>query len=387
MKYTADYIYTPEGFVTNYLIESNENGTITAFRPMETGEDALFCEGILCPGFVNAHCHLELSALRGLVPEHTGMTGFAGHVVGKRKNISPEDNSIAIQKALQEMWESGTQAVGDICNEGTTAPFKRNFPALFCYNFVEIFGMRENMAETIWEKGLSLLPFFEGENQRANLTLHAPYSLSLALREKAKNYFSQAKNKVVSIHLLESKAEREIFEAKTGDFATFYQQIGIDFQGFSSKSPIEYVLSPFESSQNLLLVHNTEITKTEIDDILAHFPNTFFCLCPRSNLFIHNTFPDISLFLKYKNRVCLGTDSLASNHSLEMLAEIYVIQQRFPSIDLHTLLTWLISNGAAALKQSHHLGHFEIGKNAGIIHIQGVEGLRMTEKSRAIRII
>jgi cytosine/adenosine deaminase-related metal-dependent hydrolase len=129
------------------------------------------------------------------------------------------------------------------------------------------------------------------------------------------------------------------------------------------------------------------MTETEIAAILAHFPNTFFCLCPRSNLFIHNTFPDISLFLKYKHRICLGTDSLASNHSLEMLAEIYAIQQRFPAVDLHTLVTWLISNGAAALLQSHHLGHFEIGKNAGIVHIQGIKDLCLTENSRAVRIV
>ncbi len=387
MKYTANYIYTPEGFLANYLIETNEKGIITDFRPIAAGEDALFYEGILCPGFVNAHCHLELSALRGLVPEHTGMTGFAGQVVGKRKNISPAENETAIKKALEEMWESGTEAVGDICNEATTAPFKKAFPALFCYNFVEIFGMRENMADTIWEKGLALLPLFEGENQEINLTLHAPYSLSLALREKAKKYFLQSKNKVVSIHLLESKAERAIFEAKTGDFATFYQQIGIDFQGFPSSSPIEYVLFPFENAQNLLLVHNTEISEIEIDFIISHFANAFFCLCPRSNLFIHNTFPDISLFLKHKNRICLGTDSLASNHSLEMLAEIYAIQQRFPTINLHTLLTWLISNGAAALQQSHYLGHFEIGKNAGIIHIQEISHLSLTENSKAIRLV
>lgn len=387
MKYTANYIYTPEGFLANHLIEINEKGTITDFRPIAAGEEAVFCEGILCPGFVNAHCHLELSALRGLVPEHTGMAGFAGQVVGKRKHISPEENEMAIKKALQEIWESGTQALGDICNEATTAPFKKDFPALFCYNFVEIFGMRENMADAIWEKGLSLLPFFEGENQETNLTLHAPYSLSLALREKAKTYFSQAKNKVVSIHLLESKAEREIFETKTGDFATFYQKIGIDFQGFPNKSPIKYVLSPFESTQPLLLVHNTEMSEIELDFILSHFSNAFFCLCPRSNRFIHNTFPDISLFLKYKHRICLGTDSLASNHSLEMLAEIYAIQQRFPAVDLHTLLTWLISNGAAALLQSHDLGYFEIGKNAGIVHIQGIKDSYLTENSRAVRIV
>ena len=387
MLYTAPHIYTYTGFVENHVLEVAKNGILMALRPLEADDKPIFCEGILCPGFVNAHCHLELSALRGLVPEHTGMTGFAGQVGAKRSLISAPENEKAMEKALQEMWQSGTQAVGDICNEAITAPFKKAFSDLFCYNFVEIFGMRENRADTIWEKAAELLPLFEGKNQATNLTLHAPYSLSTSLLEKSKVYFSVQKNKVVSIHLLESQAERQIFEEKTGDFADFYAKIGIDFQGFPSKSPIKYVLSPFQKEQPLLLVHNTEITEIEINDIIAHFPHVFFCLCPRSNLYIHDTFPDISLFLKHKNRICLGTDSLASNHSLEMLAEIYAIQQRFSAIDLHTLLTWLISNGAAALQQSHQLGHFEVGKKMGLVHIQGVEDLRLTKESRAVRLL
>lgn len=386
MKYSANYIYSPKGFLENHVLETDETGVLRALRPLQEEDNPIFLEGILSPGFVNAHCHLELSALKGLVPEHTGMTGFAANIVSKRKNILSEKNQAAIESALHEMWQSGTQAVGDICNESTTAAPKKAFNRLFCYNFIEVFGMRESIADSIWEQALQTCSLFVGKNQQTNLTLHAPYSISASLLEKVKTYFLQKNDKVVSIHLLESKAERAIFEEKTGDFVDLYRNIGIDFEGFPTQSPIEYVLSPFQKKQALILVHNTEITEAEIQWIISHFPNAFFCLCPRSNLFIHNTFPDINLFLKFTNRVCLGTDSLASNHSLEMLAEINAIQKNFPDVSFHTLLTWLITNGAAALQKNEDLGHFEIGKNTGLIHIQGIEGMKLSNKTKAIRL-
>lgn len=385
--YTADFIYHKNGFLQNHVIEVAENGIVTDIRPLQIGEKTIYCEGILCPGFINAHCHLELSALHGSIPEHTGMTAFGGAVMQQRKNISAEENAKAIKNALQEMWQSGTQAVGDICNDNSTAAAKKFFTSMFFYNFIEVFGMRKDMAAQIYEKACQMLSFFEGKNQISSLTLHAPYSLSKDLLQKMAAYFSKEKEKVASIHLLESKAERAIFEENKGEFSDFYTKIGIDFQGFPTKSPIDYVLSPFEKNKKLLLVHNTEMKIEEIESILNHFPHTYFCLCPRSNLFIHNTFPNILLFASYSSRICLGTDSLASNHSLEMLAEIYAIQQRFPQISLHTLIKWLTTNGAEALQQENNLGNFIIGKNTGLIHIQGIKSLKLTETTKATRLL
>lgn len=387
MKITADYIYTPEALLANHLLELDENGVQIAFRPLQnTDNEVIYYEGILISGMVNAHCHLELSALKGKILEKTGMVGFVGKVTPIRRQIAENEHVEAIEKELQSAFESGTQMMGDICNEAITIGAKKRFSQLFFHNFSEVFGLRENMAEEIWAKGESLAQTFLEAGLAATTTLHAPYSASIALKQRAANPSVEVEKErfLQSLHFLESKAEREIFEEGTGEFLDFYKMIGIDFQGFPTKSPAEYLLSYLHESQPFLLVHNTEITAEEIETIVQKYPNVYFCLCPRSNEFIHQTFPNIPLFLKYKDKICLGTDSLASNHSLEMLEEIKAIQFRYPETDLHILLKWLTTNGAAALQQKA-----EMSKKGGIIQLKKVDlqKMKLLPESIAVRIL
>jgi cytosine/adenosine deaminase-related metal-dependent hydrolase len=387
MKISADYIYTQAALLANHLLELDENGEQIALRPLQdTDNEVVHYEGILISGMVNAHCHLELSALKGKIPEKTGMVGFVSKVTPIRRQITENEHLDAIERELQAAFESGTQMMGDICNEASTIAAKTKFSQMFFHNFSEVFGLRENMAADIWAKGETLAQTFLQAGLAASTTLHAPYSASISLKQEATNPYVEGEKSLVlqSLHFLESKAEREIFAHGTGEFLDFYKMIGIDFQGFSKNSPSEYLLSYLQKEQPFLLVHNTEITEEEIEKIVEKYPNVYFCLCPRSNEFIHETFPNIPLFLKYQDKICLGTDSLASNHSLEMLEEIKAIQARYPETDLHILLKWLTTNGANALQQQAKLG-----KRGGLIQIKNVnlQAMKLLPESVAIRIL
>lgn len=390
MRYTADFIYTPDGLLQSQVLEINAAGYIAAVRPKVEGEDALHFDGILCPPFVNAHCHLELSILQGQIPMHTGMTGFAQGVVSQRRLFSDTDAQNAIIDTIQNARKTGTGYIGDICNAEISIAPKHQALDIYFHSFVEVFGMREEKAQEIWEKGVQLLAQFQvidDSNHSSSMTLHAPYSLSSALIQIAARQY-KASPAIASIHFKESQEEVEIFEKGTGAFAEFYRNIGLSFEGFSVKTPFAFVSPAFSTHQPILWVHNTACDASDIAQISAQFPHSYFCLCPRSNLFIHHTLPDMQAFASVMDRVCLGTDSLASNHSIEILEEAKCLQTHFPHLSLQQLLDMLIVNGRAALGLQRHLGAFQVGEKAECVHISHIDthNMKFTKESKAVRI-
>jgi cytosine/adenosine deaminase-related metal-dependent hydrolase len=117
--------------------------------------------------------------------------------------------------------------------------------------------------------------------------------------------------------------------------------------------------------------------------------NTFFCLCPNSNLFISNLLPGTTLIDSFPENVCLGTDSLSSNHRLSILAEMITLEKNYPDTGLQKLLSFASLNGAKALKMEDHLGSFEKGKKPGVNLIENMdlEKLRLGENASVKKLI
>ena len=188
-------------------------------------------------------------------------------------------------------------------------------------------------------------------------------------------------NNLLTIHNQETPAENEFFEKGTGDFLRLYQQMGIDISFFkpSGKTSLQTWLPYFTKEQSIILVHDVVTTAMDIELInpkpQTPNPKLFFCLCPNANLYISNTLPDVSMLIKHTDDIVLGTDSLASNDQLSILAEIKTLQDNFKDIDLETLLKWATSNGSKALQMNDKLGSFEKGKKPGVLLLDetGVE--------------
>ena len=108
-------MWLPEGTV----LDVSENGTIVSILD-GPHPDATFYEGVLAPGFVNAHCHLELSHMKGVVPERTGLIPFLKTIPRHRNDFSEAEKATARQKAFDEMRSNGIVAVGDIANTTDT---------------------------------------------------------------------------------------------------------------------------------------------------------------------------------------------------------------------------------------------------------------------------
>ena len=95
--------------------------------------------------------------------------------------------------------------------------------------------------------------------------------------------------------------------------------------------------------------------------------SSYWCVCINANLYIENALPPIELIRNNQCKIVLGTDSLASNDALSIVAEMKKIKQHFPSIPLSEILQWATLNGAAALQLEQALGSFEKGKTPGVV--------------------
>jgi len=395
-KLSAHYIFTGTGSVLNKgIILLGDDGTVADIidtkGELEEMAGVEFYSGILVPGFVNAHCHLELSHLHRIFPEKSGLPHFLKNVIDYR--ICDESKVIeAAQKADFELWKNGVVAVGDVSNNSATFLLK-SVSKLFYHTFIEVLGFSPQRAEKAF--GCAMDCFCEAQKLglRASVVPHAPYSISRALFDKVSE-FSVLRQSILSMHSQECSAEDELYQSGKGELAQHLtENIGIDLSFFkpTGKSALESVIRWLPLENKLLLVHNTYTRQKDIDliQVARSKNNTWFVLCPDSNLYIENCLPDIELFRKNKLQICLGTDSLSSNLKLSILDEMKTIQNNFPQIPLGEIVTWATQNGAEALEINTWAGSIEKGKRPGINLITGMDlqHLQLLPRSKVKRLI
>jgi cytosine/adenosine deaminase-related metal-dependent hydrolase len=346
------------------------DGTVLAITDKASaGNGVQELDGILCPGFINTHCHLELSHMQGLIPEKTGLPAFLATVMTQR-GAGATDQQQVLAAAEARMWEEGISAVGDICNGATTLTLKGN-SRLYYHSFIECMGFVEEAAPKRFEQSLDVYRQFReirSPLHNCSLAPHAPYSVSAALFALLA---AQTGNTPLTMHNQETPAEDELYRYKTGAFLDFYQRFGIDISGFAApgSSSLQACL-PYLAGSPLLLVHNTFSAEDDIRAALARALPVYWCLCPQANLYIEDRLPDILQLRRLGCTLTLGTDSLASNHQLSIWKEIQTIREYFPAIPLAEILQWATLNGAKALGIADRYGSFMPGKQPGVVLIK-----------------
>jgi cytosine/adenosine deaminase-related metal-dependent hydrolase len=368
-KIGADKLFDGFRFFDDRVLVTTEDGMIVDIvSTREAGDNIEWHKGILMPGLINCHCHLELSHMKGKIPEGTGLVDFVFRVVTERHH---DEATIlkAIEDAETGMLENGIVAVGDICNNELTLAQKRK-RRIHYYNFIESSGWLPAVAAQRFERAAAILAAYAQVSgaDHASIVPHAPYSVSENLWQRIQAGF---KNKVVSIHNQETPFEDEFFFKGTGDFTRMYELMKMDNQHHrpTGKSSLQSYFDKLTSASSILLVHNTFTRQADIDFIQSK-PGTlptYFCLCVNANKYIEQSVPPINLLRKNNCKIVLGTDSLASNWSLNLLDEMKTIRESFPTIPLTELLTWATINGARALQMDNELGSFENGKRPGVV--------------------
>ena len=375
-KITADWVCPVSSEpIENAVVITDDAGKILAIESRDQHDPASLetHRGILVPGFVNTHCHLELSHMKGKVDTGTGLIPFITGVVTQR-NASAEIIAEAIKNAEQEMLDGGIVALGDISNAPDTFATKAKGRMRY-HTFLELFDFLQDAgAEKTFADGLAVYEQLElATGSARSFAPHAPYSVSKTLFEKI-NTFNPKSNITVSIHNQETPPEEALFLKKEGGFLDFYGKFGISLDQFEAtgKSSIYYALSHLNPANRSIFVHNTLTSMADIEAAQAWSPHTFWATCPNANLYIENRLPDYTAFLETQARVTIGTDSLTSNWQLSILEEMKTIARYQSYVPFTSLLQWATLNGAQALGFEDTLGSLEVGKTPGIVLIQGV---------------
>jgi len=385
-KFTADYVFTLEGeAIPNGLVITDDLGkilSVTASFHIDD-RDVEYHKGVITPGFINAHCHLELSHLQGKIEEGKGLISFIKEILSLRKANDGEVIE-AMQKADKAMYDNGIVAIGDISNVAISAEVKEKSPIKY-HTFIETIGMDPDKADEVMENALELKNSF---GKHASVTPHAPYSLSKQLLKKVRKYCKETDN-LLSIHNQENDEENKLYRYKTGGFIQLYKDLGISLDRFisMSKNTIQVIVPLLPENQRVLMVHNTFTSLKDIYFVKRFSKQIFWCFCPLANIYIEKTLPNFKFFKNDDNLICLGTDSLASNHTLSILEEMKVICEHDKNITFTEVIEWATINGAKFLGFDKELGSIKVGKTPGLNLITDFIDGNLTEKSAVKKLI
>lgn len=388
-SFRADYVFPAHADpIKNGVVTIDDHGRIISVSdippPNVKPGEVEHLKGALCPGFINTHCHLELSHLKDKLSQGKGLINFIKEI----QSLRNADNAAilkAAEKADKDMYESGIVAVGDISNSNISVAIKAK-SKIYYHTFVEAFSFMPDKAESTFDKAISLLGEFK--DQSASVTPHAPYSVSKELFRLIKKY-SDSNPNLLSIHNQETEEENKFYRYRLGGFLDLYDHFGIDISYFKSqaRNSLQSILPLLSNKQDILFVHNTYTNLKDIYFIKRFDRKVHFCFCPGANLHIENRLPKIDLFVDQGFNITLGTDSLASNTKLSILHEMHLIQEKFPEISLQKLIEWGTINGAHYLGIADEKGSLEAGKTPGLNLITGLDGLKITAESKVKRLV
>ncbi len=385
-KFRADQLF--DGYTlyeTDKVLITDETGVVKDLvSTAEAGDDVQQFTGILSPGLINAHCHLELSHLKNVIPPHTGLIEFLCSVVTKREaQASPKSGTFkdpaqlktqAIINAEKEMFDNGIVAVGDIGNTADTA-FIKSKSKIRWQNFVEVLSFTDAKAAENFKHYQTVADELEFALRtshivhRTSLVPHAPYSISPKTFQLINDVTA---DEIISIHNQEHPAENELYKTGKGEYLKFFKIFGINSSPFpvTGKSSIRSYLPYFNKRQTIFLIHNTYMPEEDIvwanEYASTNGLKLIYCLCINANLYIESNTPPVDLLLKHNCSIVLGTDSYSSNWQLSIAKEMEALLQH-TSLTKEQALQMATLNGAKALQWDDQLGSFEKGKKPGVV--------------------
>lgn len=391
-RIAASYVYTLDADepIRNGFVEyDDEDGTILKVGPCSDGEEVM--DGVLVPGFVNAHCHVELSHLHHKFVKGTGMAGFIDQINALRDWAGFDVKQRLAREWMDRMWDDGVSAMADISNDDSSFAVKKDH-RLYTRTFLEVFGSEPEMCGQVMADVAGLQKLADEAGIDAAPTPHSCYTMSPELLSEA-SAAGLAKG-YLSYHSQESLEEEELIRSGSGAMYENRVRNNMSTPPVTGESSLRYFIDrlaeavPAPYDGHILLVHNVCLTQEDIDAAKEVMDNVYWAVCPLSNIFIHNALPPVELMRKNALDITIGTDSLSSNDDLDMVKEIACLHANFPDVPMNEIFTWASLNGARFLSKEDVLGSLTPGKRPGIVLVSGTDaGGCVTADSRSKRII
>lgn len=389
---TAKYVYTladSEPIRNGFVEYDDQSGEILAVGACSADQEV--SEGALVPGFVNAHCHVELSHLHKKFVKGSGMAGFIDQINALRDWAGREKKQELVKVWMDKMWKDGVSAMADISNDDSSFEVKAGHN-MYTRTFLEVFGSEPQMCEGVMADVSALQAIADEAGIDAAPTPHSCYTMSPQLLSESAA--AGLKRGYISYHSQESQEEEDLLLTGTGAMYENRVRNGMSTPPVTGESSLKYFIqrlakaheAPYD--EHILLVHNVCLSQDDVDAAKKVMKNVWWAICPLSNIFIHNALPPIELMRKNGLAIALGTDSLSSNDDLDMVAEMVCLHQNFPEVPMNEILTWASLNGARFLAKDAELGSLEKGKKPGIVRISGIDDNGfVTSASRSERVI
>ena len=384
MKYLrffqADILYPvhvppiPQGIV----VVNAENKIVDVIDPAKVDyniQDIIKYSGSILPGFINTHCHLELSYLENQIQKKSGFGNFLETMIQERKKEKDEKKiKEKIREAISRSKSNGIVAIGDICNGLDSFGEKKSEKEITFVNFIEIVGISQKNNEELLENAKKMKRQFS-QVGRSYIVPHSLYSVNTCLLKN----IGDLQEGISTIHHYETEEEALFLREKRGEIKTVYEKNTIRFSDIVHQNTLPYL--EHAKTGNKLLVHNGYMP-LEIEKEIAQTKNIFLCICPRSNKYVTGKFPNVSKLSKSECILTLGTDSLATNTNFDIVSEIKTIKNEWKESTFDELVKWATLNSAKALGIDSQFGSFEKEKTPGGLQVENFEE---TEKNHSVK--
>ena len=392
-RIAARYLYTLDSTepVINGFVEYDEDGTVLNTGVCEQPESDDIIDGAIVPGFVNAHCHVELSHLHGKFYKGSGMAGFIDQINALRDWAGREVKALLVQEWMDKMWNEGVSAMADISNDDSSFDVKAAHK-MYTRTFLEVFGSEPEMCDGVMADVTALNAVADSKGIDAAPTPHSCYTMSPQLLSASAA--AGLEKGYISYHSQESQEEEDLLLSGSGAMYENRVRNGMSTPPVTGESSLKYFIDRLADvksapyGQNILLVHNVCLKQDDIDAAKRVMDNVFWAVCPLSNIFIHNALPPIGLMRRNGLNIAVGTDSLSSNDDLSMIKEIACLHENFPEVPMGEIFVWACLNGARFLSKDNMLGSIERGKRPGLVLVKGLDAEgNVTKDSTSERII
>jgi aminodeoxyfutalosine deaminase len=326
-------------------------------------------EVAVMPGLINAHCHLDYTLMRGAILSVRSFSHWVSRINSLKRSLTDNDYARATQLGLAELRRNGVTTVFDIVATPQTLPLLPP-PPIRTWSFLELIDVRprpwiDEIAFGSW--------LFFSENRDGlggfGLSPHAPYTASASMYELALKC-SRVLNLPITTHVAESREEYEMFAGSRGQLYDFLEKLGRPMTDCGSTSPLRYLIENGLISHDCLVAHLNELDARDLELLAGtEWGNLHIVHCPKSHRFLHHKRFPLEELRKRGMNICLGTDSLASNDSLDLFAEMRVAKENYPSLSARDLLEMVTIRPARALKLEQSLGKIAPGFLADAIAI------------------
>ena len=301
------------------------------------------------PRPVNLHTHLELSACRQPIGAGDPLADWIPKVLRSRSGDAME----SVRQGMAELARYGTAAALDIAQPGYPAADTADVPVIAA---PELIGLDRGVAE---ERLNGIL-----ERSPSAISPHAPYSLDPCVRDRAVAH-AASESLLVTTHLAESPAERQLLESGDGPLREMLQTLGVWQPGLFGGRTIAAELAAYGAACRLIVAHGNDLRPSEFERLAR--PGRAVAYCPRTHAFFGYGRHPVLEMQSAGVAVGLGTDSRASNPDLDVWNEVRFLIRHRPDIPPHVLVEMATRVGAEALGLNSRFGTLEPGRSASVL--------------------